>query len=153
MSTQYDWSTLNSFFEKPSGNLKFAEVKDNFTKVAFDVYKENGSNKLWELRNEEGVDYLIALYDDADDNLKVESEGEWAATPDSSGENVTLSYNKFPIARFAGSQYNFTPSNVKDFASFLAKRASSEDFIKELLKTMPEKKRANVLRVLNKEVK
>lgn len=149
MSANYDWSHLNDTINPQTNVLKFSDVKDHFKKVAFDVYKQEGSSKLWELRSEEGGEYLVALYDDGDTDMVVESQDEvWTATADNDGENVTLSYKKTPIARFAGDKYQYSPEKAEKFAKFIEKKASNSKFIEELLSTMPEQKKLAVLTML-----
>lgn len=153
MSANYNWAQLNNAINPRNDVLEYSKVKHLFKKVAFDVYKQDGSKKLWELRTEDGKEYLVALYEDDGSDLVVESneEQEWTATSDSDGENVTLSYKNTPIARFAGSTYQYSPEQAVDFAKFVEKKASDQKFINDLLNTMPEQKRQAVLKMLKEE--
>ena len=153
MSANYDWAHLDHTVNPQQNVLEYNGVKHLFKKVAFDVYKQDGSNKLWELRSEDGAEYLVALYEDSETDLVVEAEDEsWVATPDTSGENVTLSYKSTPIARFASVKYQYTPDNAEKFAKFIEKKASDSKFVKDLLDTMPEQKRQAVLKILQEGV-
>lgn len=154
MPTNYDWDFLDKTVNPRNHALKYDDVKDRFQKVAFDVYKQEGSNKLWELRTEDGTQYLVALYDDSDNDLVVESQDEkdWTATADTEGENVTLSYRNTPIARFASSKYQYKPQEAEKFAKFLEVKASDRNFLNNLLDTMPEQKKLAVLKLLQEGV-
>jgi hypothetical protein len=150
MSTNYDWSHLDGVMNPETKRVAFTDVQHLFKKVAFDVYKQEGSTKLWELcTDDDGSQHLIALYDD-DDNMVVESHDEksWTATANADGDNITLSYNSTPIARFASSQYQYSPNDAESFADFIEKKALNQNFITTLLETMPEKKRIAVKELL-----
>lgn len=155
MSTNYDWAHLSDAVNPQKTKLAYDEVKHLFKKVAFDVYKQNSSDKLWELRtDEDGSQYLVALYED-DSDLVVESQEDkvWTATANADNDNVTLSFKNVPIARFASSEYQFTPDQASKFADFIEKKASNPKFIQDLLKTMPSAKQEAVLEMLREGVK
>jgi len=150
MSSNYDWGYLDNTMNPKYNILAFNDVKHLFKKVAFDVYKQDGSDTLWELRSDKDEEYLVALYDDGETDLIVKSEDDkdWIATADMNGENITLSYKKTPIARFSSDEYQFTSDMAERFATFIEKQALSSKFVDDLVKTMPEQKRAAVLKLL-----
>lgn len=151
MPNNFDWASLNNMVNPSKTALAFDDVKNHFQKVAFDVYKQNGSDKLWELREENGQKFLVALYDNVE-NLVVESTenkpNSWVAIADSDKKNVTLSFKNTPVAKFASSEYNFTEQEADAFAKFVEKKAADASFISALVETMPEKKREVVLKLL-----
>ena len=58
-----------------------------------------------------------------------------------------------PIIRFASAQYNYSPDDAEKFAEFVETKAQNQNFIKDLLQTMPEQKREAVLEMLQEGVK
>lgn len=156
MPVGYDWTLLNAKLNPKKDRIDFQSTKHLFRKVAFDVYKPiSGSDRLWELRHDEdGKEYLIALYSDEDD-LVVESQedgsNKWTAVADHEGKNVTLSYRDFPITRIAIAQYGVDSHRAEDFARFVEKKATDKNFIANLLASMPESKRQSVMKLLGKE--
>lgn len=156
MSFGYDWDSLKEKVEPDESKIAFNDVKHLFKKVAFDVYKEkSGDSKLWELREEDGVQYLVALYEN-DDTLTVESNkeaNEWSATPDSEGKNVTLSYRDFPLKRIAIADLGVKPDKADEFASFLVSKVQDKTFLSNLINSMPKQKKIAVLELLDNEDK
>lgn len=155
MSIELDWNALKEKLE-PKKYLEYDKVKDVFTKVAFDVYKNNNSEKLWTLEDgDDGKQYLVALYEDGEGDIVSESnlQKDWVATPDSNGKNITLAYKKTPIARFSSEDYSFDSSNSSKFAQFLEKKASDGRFVNDLLDIMPEAKKIAILKLLAKGAK
>lgn len=150
MSIELEWKHLESL--TPDKNkLAYERVKGNFRKVAWDVYKPlSGEDSLWELREEDGEKFLVALYGDNDDMVvESEKESEWTAKSDFSGENVTLAWKNVPVHRFSGVEYKFRPSEANGFASFIEKKASNQDFISGILNIMPDVKREAVKKLIN----
>lgn len=152
----YDWSFLDDKInKKASSKLMYDEVKHLFRKVAFDVYKPlNGSDKLWELRDDEdGTQYLVALYDDDGEDIVINSEDQhdWTAVADHEGNNVTLSFRKFPITRIAMADHNVDSSKADEFARFLEKKAQDESFVSQLLSSLPRQKRLAVQKLLGEK--
>lgn len=155
MPTDFDWSIVEeAITPKKDNKLEFDKVAHLFRKVAFDVYKPlSGSDKLWELREENGEKFLVALYDDPTDMVveSNEEQPEWTAVADNEGKNVTLAYKKVPIYRFASGQYKFSSNLANDFARFIEKKAQDSAFLHQLLDQMPQAKRDAVIALLNKK--
>lgn len=155
MPNDFDWSIVEEAISpKKDNKLNFDKVSHLFRKVAFDVYKPlSGSDKLWELREENGEKFLVALYDDSTD-MVVESQtndSDWTAVADSEGKNVTLAFKKVPIYRFASGQYKFSSSLAHDFARFIEKKAQDGAFLHQLLEQMPKAKRDAVIALLKQK--
>lgn len=152
MPKNFDWTTLNGVVNPSKSALVYEDVKGSFRKVAFDVYKQIGSEKLWELREENGQKFLVALYDGGDADLIVKSEDsekkDWVATADLDKKNITLSFRSTPIAKFASSDYSFKEQEADAFAKFIEQKASDESFINALVNSMPDKKREVVVKLL-----
>lgn len=153
MQNELDWNMLAKT-KKTAGGLPFEDVKNQFKKVAWDVYKPlHDSEKLWELREVDGEKFLFALYDSDDAELTVESKNDtspWTATASLAGENVTLSWEGVPIYRFANTEYKFKASEASEFAEFIQKKASAdESFVENIKQAMPEIKRQALEKLMN----
>jgi hypothetical protein len=152
----FDWEKINQAVNpEPVRRLEYTTNKHLFRKVAFDAYKVINGNpeQLWELRDgDDGKTYLYALYGDTSDlianseNIKTK---EWQATADSDGENVTLSYKKVPIYRFAFSKYPFTVSDAGKFANFIETKAEDPKWVSEFVNNaMSAERKAVVLKLI-----
>src|SRR5208282_4340202 len=69
-----DFTKLENKLLKKSYRL--ADVKDQLETVAFDVVRFKDNDKgatLWQIQSADDGDYIVTLYDDADDNKKTAS--------------------------------------------------------------------------------
>lgn len=120
------------------------EKKGAFQKVAFDVYRvpDDPYNGLWTLEDYNGQPYLVR----ASTPQPEQTETHWTAISNQEQNSVTLSYKKYPIARFSSDKYNYTPNDVVSFKLALLENVNNdEDFVKEVLLEQPESKRLAVL--------
>lgn len=141
--SSFNWSVVDKAVNKKRIVYEYEDVKHLFKKVAFDVYKPvTGSEQLWELRDgPDGKQYLFALYEEGEDIVAQASMKQWYAVPDAQGLNITLSFKQIPIARFASNECGFKPEEANAFAAFIEAKAMNQDFVKEMLKHLPEAKR------------
>lgn len=145
-----DWAQLAGTVEPRRDRVSYEENKHMFTKVAFDVFQLNSSpvESLWVLeKNEDGAEYLVAMYgeDDAAEQLEVKSH--WEAVSDKDGKNVTLLYKETPLQRFASTDYGFDQSDVHIFQrTLISKLASDKEFRDKFLNSQPEEKREMILK-------
>jgi hypothetical protein len=154
----FDWGKLDSVVNpKPVNRLDYNTHKHLFKKVAFDAYKplEGSADQLWELREENDGTYLYALYDGDSNDLVAKSndeDSEWKATADLTGKNVTLSYKKIPVYRFASDKYSFPPERATEFAKFVESKAKDQNWVQELANNeMSTERRAAVLKLIQGE--
>lgn len=146
MKSEINWQELQAALNPPRNQgLDWSAVGDQFSKVAFDVYKRTGEDGLWELREVDGHKFLFALYNEekADSTVKTAGlTGDWAAYPDRAGENVTLLFKGTPVYRFGANDYEFAGEAGK-FASWIAGHAGSDvGFVQKLASMMSPAKRA-----------
>lgn len=143
-----DWTGLASNVVPQSGKLLYEPNKHNFRRIAFDVFKMNGSpvESLWILEEcDDGQEYLVAKYDDSDDE-NIESTGCWTALSDKRAKNVTLLYKDMPIQRFASADYGFNKEDVHIFQDVLvAKLNSDKALVQKLLRLQPEAKMKTII--------
>jgi hypothetical protein len=88
-----DFEKLETQLLKKSYRL--ADVKDQLETVAFDIVRFKNTDKstaLWQVQSAEDGDYIISLYEDAEDNKKTASQG-WEVVL-SSGSPLVSSFAK-----------------------------------------------------------
>lgn len=150
MAADFDWARLAEVVEpkRDTQRLLWDEVRSDFHKVAWDVYKPlDGPDQLWELRDgEDGNKYLYAMYDSKaptpsetppTDEITVRASSDWTAICDRDRKNVTLSFKGFPLKRFASDEYKFSTEEAERFASFLQAKTAESDFVRQVLKGLP----------------
>lgn len=151
----FDWEKINQVVNpEPIKRYEYEASKHLFRKVAFDAYKaiSGDPEQLWELRDgEDGNTYLYALYGDGSDIIAKsnDEEKQWQATADADGENVTLSYKKMPIYRFASSKYPFESGDAGKFAEFVEAKTQDPKWVGGFLdNAMSAERKAVVLKLI-----
>lgn len=150
MSLDLDWDHLVEATTTAHTRFKFADVEHLFRKIAFDSYrlKDTSAPGLWELREEDGVKYLYSVYDDAVDLTTVSQTSDWRATADRDGKNITLAFKQLPLMRFAAADHGFAQDEAADFAHFLQSKVQDQEFVSQLVKTLPEAKQTALANLL-----
>jgi hypothetical protein len=134
----------NSKDTKCKDKIAYSEellANGNFKKVAFDVYKvdDDPYSDLWVLQDVGGTPYLVRA---SNPQYATKELGNWSATSDYEKSNVTLAYKDVPVARFSSDVYGFSSGDIITFKSALLERVQEdEDFVKDVLKSEPDKKR------------
>ena len=116
-------------------------------KVAFDMYKVFGDqyNDLWQIESSDDGAYLVRA---SDPRYQTKEGGDWSASSNYDGDNVTLSYKNIPICSFSSDDYGFSGEDVFAFKSALLDMASGDnEFVKSLIDSQVEAK-ANAIRGL-----
>lgn len=143
-----DWIKLASELTN-SDKVPYDANKHLFTKVAFDVFQLNGSSveSLWKLESDEdGKQFLVAMYDEKQDNDKIVSKSNWNALSDKDGQNITLFYKNTPIQRFASTEYGFGKDDVHIFQNTLVNKLNSDkEFSKKLVNSQNEQVKSHLL--------
>lgn len=148
-----DWDALQSALQpRVASGRDYNAISGAFSKVAFDVYRDNADGSLWELREVDGKKVLFALYEDDTEHVKTASVAtKWTAYPDSQEQNVTLLHGSTPIFRFAADQYGFV-GEAGRFASYVATRAARDpEFVNGLLNQLTPMRREAALRTIKGE--
>jgi hypothetical protein len=144
-----DWVKLASEMTKDSGKVPYDTNKHLFTKVAFDVFQLNGSSveSLWKLENDEdGKQFLVAMYDDEQEGDKIVSTSNWSALSDKNGQNITLFYKDTPIQRFASVEYGFNNEDAHVFQNALVSKLNSDkEFSQKLVRAQNEQVKSHLL--------
>jgi hypothetical protein len=121
------------------------EANGTIKKVAFDVFRmENDPyDGLWIVEDVDGSPHLVRASDPQYDQTH---DGSWTVTSNYDKNNVTLSYNKFPIAGFSSDKYGFSSDDIITFKSALLKSVNTDEtFVQDVLKEQPESKRLALL--------
>lgn len=121
------------------------EKKGSFQKIAFDVYRvpDDPYNGLWTLEDLNGKPYLVRAAAPQTDQPET---GNWTVISNQDKDNLTLSYKKYPIARFSSDKYGFSSNDIVAFKLALLENINNdENFVKEVLMEQPESKRLAVL--------
>jgi hypothetical protein len=132
----FNWSAIEKVINPQQARYEFETHKHLFKKVAFDTYKSiNGNSvQLWELREaEDGNSYLYALYGEPEDIVSNSEQSSWEAISNGAGDNVTLSYKKIPIYRFASSVYPFQKESASQFANYVIEQTHKEGWVNDFL--------------------
>jgi len=144
-----DFSVLESLDDKgklrcaaSSNRIAFEENKHKFTKVGFDIFREDASNSLWQLEAGEDGEWLIRadIVDESAPQGEVPVQA-WNAIPHKDGKAVTLAYCKTPVALFSGQQFKFTPHEASVFSRYLTEKLSSKDFQRTLVGHLPQERK------------
>lgn len=150
---EIDWGALANSLAPKAAKETYEVTSGQFSKIAFDVYRKNNDNSLWELREVDGKKLLFALYDDESDEQVKTASSRWSAFQDSAEQNVTLVCDNVPIFRFAAQDYNFHGEAAR-FASYIANKASTDkEFVDSLLEQMTPARRASAIEVIRGDKK
>ena len=122
------------------------ELERNGTikKVAFDVFRmENDPyDGLWLVEEVNGIQHLVRANDPQSEQS---GNGSWTVTSNYDKDNITLSYNKVPVAGFSSDKYGFSSEDIITFKSALLESVNGdESFIKDVLCEQPESKRLSL---------
>lgn len=99
--------------------LKFAEFKDNFEKVAFDLYKDQ-NNVIWKLEvdADSGEEFIIRT---------AETSNQFWSTELSLDKNtINLIYKGTAIRAFKKAELNYDDENVEEWRSFLIEKIQTD---------------------------
>ena len=136
-----DFVKLANVVYEDKSRVPYDENKDNFTKIAFDVFQANGtpSESLWVLQDgDDGKQYLVAMYDDVDTDVEIKAHSYWKALSDKNKSNLTLFYKDTPIRRFASSEFGFTKQDIHIFEKVLLEKLSSDkNFVSKMIDDQP----------------
>jgi len=119
------------------------ELESNGTikRVAFDVFRmENDPyDGLWVVQDVDGSPHLVRASDPQYDKS---GDGNWTVTSNYDKNNVTLSYNKVPVAGFSSDKYGFSSNDIITFkAALLDSATNDEAFVKDVFDEQPKAKR------------
>lgn len=135
LSSLYNLTTQNTTLIKQASShrIKFAESKDRFTKIGFDLFRDAESEFIWKLEkdSETGEEYIVRTA--SKDSLFQTSQG-WGTQVSRNKDSIVLVYKGHAIKNFKKADINFTDENIEDWRRFLVdKLATDPNFLKEVV--------------------
>jgi len=127
--------------EAGSDRIKFSESKGRFTKVAFDLYKDNQSEFIWRLEkdSETGEEFIIRT---ASKNPHYKIANNWTTAVDSAKNSITLVYKGHSIKLFKKTELSFDETSIEDWRAFLVdKIATDPTFLNKVLASVSEERK------------
>lgn len=127
--------------EASSSKIKLSDSKGRFTKVAFDLYKDNQSEFIWRLEkdSETGEEFIVRT---ASKNHLYKSAENWITAIDSNKSAITLVYRGHSIKAFKKAELNFEDETIEDWRSFLVdKIATDPTFLNKVLASVSKERR------------
>ena len=128
--------------------LKYAEVKDQFQKICFDVFYRKGSNpeNLWQIQQnaDDGNDYIVALYNEDEDKIATAN-----APPDWSvfikNAELHIFYKKEHLCKVSAIDLGFVDKDLELAKQYLPRKlADNKNLVKILLNTIDPITRQNL---------
>ncbi len=143
-----DYSALDNKINKKMYRLE--DVKDRLEKVAFDVVRfrdeDNGAN-LWQIQSSEEGDYIVSLYDNSEDNVKVASaKSDWEIVP--VRDQLQFFYKGDPVLKTAASSIGLSKDDIGNISRFLPKKLAENKQLVSLVLNQTDS--ASKQRILNK---
>lgn len=123
-------------------------------KVAFDVVRfKDGDNgaALWQVEsNAEGEQYIVALYNDEEENVKTasaEPKTPWQVSLSKIANEIQISYKNDPLLKVAASKLSINPKEISKIPGYLpARLAKNKKLVASLLSELPLTVRTQILR-------
>lgn len=143
-----DYSALDSKINKKMYRLE--DVRDRIEKVAFDVVRfrddDNGAN-LWQIQSSDEGDYIVSLYDNSEDNIKVASvKTDWEIVP--VREQLQFFYKGDPVLKTAASSIGLSKDDLGNISRYLPKKLAENKKLVTLILNQADG--ASKQRILNK---
>jgi hypothetical protein len=114
---------------------KLSDVKDQLETVAFDVVRFKDGDKaaqLWEVQSADDGDYIVALYDEPEDNAKTASD--WGVVITKSAGTLQVSYKGDPLVRISHSKLGIPRDQLGAVPQYLPEKlTSNKKLVKALL--------------------
>jgi hypothetical protein len=139
---ELDFDTLDQVvMPKPAERLPVKGNENRMVRVAFDLFRLDGSNRedLWVVQaDDDGNEFLVRTYDLPEEE-EFSKNASWEAHLDKKCANLTLAFEGTPVKRFALAQFGV--KSTEDASIFksavLNKVAMDGDFANLLLKDFP----------------
>lgn len=111
--------------------LKEALNSNKFAQVGINIFRDQ-ANSIWQIqKGEDGQDYIVR--GGVDESKISEASNEWEAITDSAKANITLSFRKMPICKFAATEFGLTSEDlIEDFRQYLLENVKEASFVHSL---------------------
>ncbi len=147
LSVLYDATIGKQKIDKTASTdrILLADNTDRFTKVGFDLFRDNESDCIWKVEKDQddAIEYLIRteLVAETPVTASASASSHWSATADIEGENLTLAYKGTPIKRFEV----LRGKTVGQCANLLLNKVSEDKkFVDSVLEDQPEERKTQL---------
>lgn len=127
---------------------KLSEIKDQIEKVAFDIVRFKDADKgteLWQVQSADDGEYIVALYDEEDEAVKVASN--WSVYLTKTAANVQISYKNDPIATLSYIELGIPKHEITQVANYLPEKlATNKKLVSTLLNQLNDGARKEVFK-------
>lgn len=127
--------------EASSTRLKFADNKQRFEHVGFDLYRDNNSEFIWKLEHDAdtGEEFIVRT---ATVDPIYQQSTEWSAEADAGKNAITLLYRGNAVKAFKKAELDFNDDNIEDWRRFLLDKISTDpSFLKNIVESFSQQKR------------
>lgn len=143
---EVDYTGVEKIYKKA---YRLADVKDQLETVAFDIVRFKDQDKgadLWQIQSADDGDYIVAIYGDDAEEMKVEAS--WEVFISKTAGDMQVSYKGDPIIKIAASKLGIPPNELHKVPSYLpAKLAENKKMVSALLNQLsPSAKKAVLLK-------
>jgi hypothetical protein len=149
MKFDVDYLNLDQQLTEPK-YFKYADVKDQLVKVAFDIVKfreTDAIDGLWQIQQTNDGEIIVATYQDEQEVSKQASAISWEARSNTAGNSVTIFYKGVPITKVAIMQYGIPAGDAHLVCKYVPEKlASSTDFRKKMLNELSNDDRLELLK-------
>ena len=133
-----DYSALANIVYKRS--YKLSDVKDQVTKIAWDIVRFKDNDKgadLWQIQSSDDGDYIVKLYDEPTDEASVKTastKSPWEVMFTKNASHLNIFYKGEPIAKVASYKLGVPVSELDKVANYLpASLASNKKLVHSML--------------------
>lgn len=127
---------------------KLSDVKDQLETVAFDVVRFKDGDKgaeLWEVQSSDDGDYIVALYDDEEENSKTASN--WGVMLTKTAGVIQISYKGDPLVRMPFTKLGIPREELGKVPQYLPEKlTSNKKLVKALLNELNAEAKQEVLK-------
>lgn len=139
----FNLDNVESVVSKKS--YKFDDVRGNFTKVAFDIYRKNDApdDELWQIQSSDDGDYIVALYVD-EEKTATASFQPWSVMVKNA--DLHIFYKKEHLCKIAASQMGFKEEDLSLAKRYLPNKLSANKaLVKSLLNSVDQETSKEIL--------
>ena len=142
-----DYSGLANKITKKAYRL--ADVKEQLETLCFDIVRFKDGDKgaeLWQVQNAADGDYIVALYDDEEEAVKIASaKSNWSALVTKNGSDLQISYKGDPLVRLSSAKLGIPSSELHQAEAYLPEKlATNKKLVKALLSELNDAARQEV---------
>lgn len=127
---------------------KLSEVKDQLETYGFDIVRFKDGDKaaqLWEIQSADDGDYIVALYDENEDTIKVASD--WGVIITKAAGMLQISYKGDPLVCLSFTKLGIPREQLGKVPQYLPEKlTSNKKLVKALLNELSAEAKQEVLK-------